>query len=116
MPVTPAEQRAWQLRAVAVLTDLIGRSIKEGLPVLEWTVDYAGVGVAGRAVTGTAAERRAAVQAWCDTLGIEYGERRWPGGGTAIRCETPDGHITGRGLCRIALTADIQKDEEDEDG
>ena len=115
MTVTPAEQRAWQLRAAAVLTDLLKRAADEDLPVLLWSVDHAGVGVIGRAVSGPPADRRAAVRAWCTALGIEYAEHHWPSGGSAIRCRTPDGYTTARGFCRIVLTADVQAGEEGED-
>lgn len=115
MTVTPAEQRAWQLRAARVLADLLERAAAENLPVLQWIVDHAGVGVTGRAPLGTAAERRAAVQAWCEALGIEYAEHHWPSGGSSILCKSPDDYRMDRGLCRIALTADIQAGEEDED-
>lgn len=112
MTVTPAEQRAWQIRACAVLGDLLERAARDELPVLLWSVDHAGVGAIGQSLLGTAAERRAAVRAWCDALGIEFKEHHWDSGGSAIRCVTPEGHQTQRGLCRIVLIADIQAGEE----
>ena len=42
------EQMAWQLRAARVLTDLLERGTREGLPVLEWTISHTGAQVTGR--------------------------------------------------------------------
>ena len=36
------EQMTWQLRAARVLTDLLERGAREGLPVLEWTISHTG--------------------------------------------------------------------------
>ena len=42
------EQRSGQLRAARVLTGLLERADREGLPVLEWTISHHGAQVTGR--------------------------------------------------------------------
>ena len=68
------EQMAWQLRAARVLTDLLERGAREGLPVLEWTISHTGAQVTGRCYAQPGAARRAALAAWAAALGIRLGE------------------------------------------
>lgn len=51
------EQMAWQLRAARVLTDLLERGAREGLPVLEWTISHTGAQVTGRCYAQPGAAR-----------------------------------------------------------
>ena len=51
------EQMAWQLRAARVLTDLLERGAREGLPVLEWTISHTGAQVTGRSYAQPGAAR-----------------------------------------------------------
>ena len=48
------EQIAWQLRAARVLTDLLERGTREGLPVLEWTMSHTGTQSQAGATPGRA--------------------------------------------------------------
>ena len=54
------EQMSWQLRAARVLTGLLERGDREGLPVLEWTISHHGAQVTGRSYAQPGRARRAA--------------------------------------------------------
>ena len=64
------EQRSWQLRAARVLTGLLQRADRDGLPVLEWTISHHGAQVTGRSYAQPGSARRAALAAWAAALGI----------------------------------------------
>ena len=58
------EQMTGQLRAARVLTGLLERGAREGLPVLEWTISHVGAQVTGRCYAQPGTARRAALAAW----------------------------------------------------
>ena len=60
------EQMSWQRRAARVLTGLLQRGDREGLPVLEWTISHNGAQVTGRSYAQPGSARRAALAAWAD--------------------------------------------------
>ncbi len=68
------EQMSGQLRAARVLTGLLERGDREGLPVLEWTISHNGAQVKGRSYAQPGSARRAALAAWAAALGITLGE------------------------------------------
>ena len=68
------EQMSGQLRAARVLTGLLQRGDREGLPVLEWTISHNGAQVTGRSYAQPGSARRAALAAWAAALGITLGE------------------------------------------
>ena len=109
-PSGSGEQMAGQLRAARVLTGLIERGAREGLPVLEWTISHVGAQVTGRCYAQPGAARRAALAAWAAALGISLGEEYHHDSrittitGTAKRERTPHGFAT------ITLTGDIWED------
>ena len=76
------EQMAWQLRAARVLTDLLERGAREGLPVLEWTISHTGARVTGRCYAQPGAARRA-----CSPSGVRFGVFSKPSTGNARRRE-----------------------------
>jgi len=47
-PPGSGEQMARQLLAARLLTGLLERGAREGLPALEWTISHAGAQVTGR--------------------------------------------------------------------
>ncbi len=104
------EQMAGQLRAARVLTGLLERGAREGLPVLQWTISHAGAQVTGRCYAQPGAARRAALAAWAAALGIRLGEEYHHDSrittitGTAKRERAP------HGLATITLTGDIWED------
>ena len=53
------EQMTWQLRAARVLTNLLERGDREGLPVLEWTISHNGAQTTGRSYAQPGSARRA---------------------------------------------------------
>ena len=101
------EQMAGQLRAARVLTGLLERGAREGLPMLEWTISHAGAQVTGRCYAQPGAARRAALAAWAAALGIRLGEEYHQDSrmititGTAKR---------EQGFATITVTGDIWED------
>ena len=51
------EQMTWQLRAARVLTDLLERGDREGLPVPEWTISHNGAQVSRAVPAGPRSPR-----------------------------------------------------------
>ena len=104
------EQMAWQLRAARVLTDLLERGTREGLPVLEWTISHTGARVTGRCYAQPGAARRAALAAWAAALGIRLGEEHHQDSRMTTITGTAKRERTRHGFATITLTADIWED------
>jgi hypothetical protein len=101
------EQMARQLRAARVLTGLLERGDREGLPVLEWTISHNGAQVTGRSYAQPGSARRAALVAWATALGITLGEEYH----RDSRMTTITGtKRTRHGFATITLTGDIWED------
>src|SRR5512135_1127014 len=67
-------QLTGQRRAARVLTGLLQRGDREGLPVLEWTISHHGTQVTGRSYAQPGSARRAALAAWAAALAITLAE------------------------------------------
>jgi hypothetical protein len=104
------EQMAGQLRAARVLTGLIERGAREGLPVLEWTISHAGAQVTGRCYAQPGAARRAALAAWAAALGIRLGEEYHHESRITTITGTAKRERTQYGFTTITLTGDIWED------
>ena len=104
------EQIAGQLRAARVLTGLIERGAREGLPVLEWTISHAGAQVTGRCYAQPGAARRAALAAWATALGIQLGEEYHQDTRMTTITGTAERERTQYGGATITLTGDIWED------
>jgi hypothetical protein len=61
---------AAQVRGVALLTDLLMKAGKEGLPVAAWWLTSKG-NLSAHCVGATDLERRASFEAWADLLGAK---------------------------------------------
>ena len=105
----------WQLRAARVLTDLVERGDREGLPVLEWTISHTGAQVTGRSYAQPGAARRAALAAWAAVLGIKLGEeyhqdsRMTTITGTANRERTRHGFAAVVPATRLVIVAGYRR-------
>ena len=104
------EQMAWQLRAAQVLTGLLERGDREGLPVLEWTISHTGAQVTGRCYAQPGAARRAALATWAAALGIRLGEEYHQDSRMTTITGTAKREPAGHGLATITLTGDIWED------
>ena len=104
------EQRSWQLRAARVLTGLLERADREGLPVLEWTISHNGAQVTGRSYTQPGSARRAALAAWAAALGIKLGEEYHQDSRMTTITGTARPDRTRHGSAAITLTGDIWED------
>ena len=104
------EQMAWQLRAARVLTDLLERGAREGLPVLEWTISHHGAQVTGRSYAQPGAARRAALAAWAAALGITLRDEDHHDSRMTTITGTAQRERTRHGLTTITLTGDIWGD------
>jgi hypothetical protein len=104
------EQMAGQLRAARVLTGLIERGAREGLPVLEWTISPAGAQVTGRCYAQPGTARRAALAAWAAALGIQLGEEYHQDSRMTTITGTAKPERTRPGVATITLTGDIWED------
>jgi hypothetical protein len=87
--ISRAEQHRWQRQAAAVLVRLLEMAAREDLPVISWTVSYAGAVLTGavlRIDDRGGAGRRADWAAWRDALGMPDTERadEIPGGETRL--------------------------------
>jgi hypothetical protein len=111
-PITDREQLGWQRRAVRVLTGLLERAHRDGLPVVQWSVTHAGAGLAGRCLRGEAARRRADFDAWCAAL--EATERRERRQGSTTHLYAVARHYDG--LVSVALLADLYDDQDEAAG
>ena len=104
------EQMAWQLRAARVLTDLLERGTREGLPVLEWTISHNGTQVTGRSYAQPGSARRATLAAWAAALGITLGEEYHQDSRMTTTTGTAERDRTRHGSAAITLTGDIWED------
>ena len=101
------EQMAWQLRAARVLTDLLERGAREGLPVLEWTISHTGAQVTGRSYAQPGAARLAA---WAAALGIRLGDEYHQDSRMTTITGAAKRERTRHGFATITLTSDIWED------
>ena len=101
------EQMAWQLRAARVLTDLLERGAREGLPVLEWTISHTGAQLTGRSYAQPGAARRAALAAWAAALGIKLRDEYHQDSRMTTITGTANRERTRHGFATITLTGDI---------
>ena len=104
------EQMAWLLRAARVLTGLLERGAREGLPVLEWTISHTGAQVTGRCYVQPGAARRAALAAWATALGIRLGEEYHRDSRMTTITGTAKRERTRHGFATITVTGDIWED------
>ena len=104
------EQMAWQLRAARVLTDLLERGTREGLPVLEWTISHNGAQVTGRSYAQPGAARRATLAAWAAALGIRLRDEYHQDSRMTTITGTAKRERTRHGFATITLTSDIWED------
>ena len=104
------EQMTGQLRAARVLTGLLERGAREGLPVLEWTISHTGAQVTGRCYTQPGAARRAALAAWATALGITLGEEYHHDSRITTITGTAKPERIRHGFTTITLTGDIWED------
>ena len=104
------EQMTWQLRAARVLTDLLERGAREGLPVLEWTISHNGAQVTGRSYAQPGAARRAALAAWAAALGIRLRDEYHHDSRMTTITGTANRECTRHGFATITLTGDIWED------
>jgi hypothetical protein len=106
-PITDAERLGWQRRAVRVLTELLARAQRDGLPVMRWTVQPL-AGLVASVDSKGAAQRRADWDAWRRVLGA----RPWPehtsSGGTTYLHAVAE-HIDG--LVTVAVLAELYDEE-----
>jgi len=104
------EQMARQLRAARVLTGLLERGDREGLPVLEWTISHNGAQVTGRSYAQPGSARRAALAAWAAPLGITLSEEYHQNSRMTTITGTAKRERTRHGSATITLTGDIWED------
>ena len=104
------EQMSGQLRAARVLTGLLQRGDREGLPVLEWTISHNGAQVTGRSYAQPGSARRAALAAWAAALGITLGEEYHQDSRMTTITGTAKPERTRHGPAAITLTGDIWED------
>jgi membrane protein required for beta-lactamase induction len=104
------EQMTWQLRAARVLTGLLERGDREGLPVLEWTISHNGAQVTGRSYAQPGSARRAALAAWAAALGITLGEEYHQDSRMTTTTGTAKRERTRHRSAKITLTGDIWED------
>jgi len=104
------EQMTWQLRAARMLTGLLERGDREGLPVLEWTSSHNGTQVTGRSYAQPGSARRAALAAWAAALGITLGEEYHQDSRMTTITGTAKRERTRHGSAAITLTGDIWED------
>ena len=104
------EQMTWQLRAARVLTGLLQRGDREGLPVLEWTISRNGAQVTGRSYAQPGSARRAALAAWAAAIGITLGEEYHQDSRMTTIAGAAKRERTRHGFATITLTGDIWED------
>ena len=104
------EQRSGQRRAARVLTGLLQRADREGLPVLEWTISHNGAQVTGRSYAQPGSARRAALAAWAAALEITLGEEYHQDSRMTTITGTAQPDRTRHGSAAITLTGDIWED------
>ena len=104
------EQMSGQLRAARVLTGLLQRGDREGLPVLEWTISHNGAQITGRSYAQPGSARRAALAAWAAALQITLGEEHHQDSRMTTITRTAKRERTRHGPAAITLTGDIWED------
>ena len=104
------EQRSGQLRAARVLTGLLQRGDREGLPVLAWTISHHGAQVTGRSYAQPGSARRAALTAWAAALEITLGEEYHQDSRMTTITGMAERERTRHGSATITLTGDIWED------
>jgi hypothetical protein len=106
-PVTEREQLGWQRRSVRVLAELLERALREGLPVVGWSVANAGTGLVARCFANDPARRRADFDAWCQALGATPWPERTSGSVKHLHAVAkPCGDVA-----YVAVMADLFEDE-----
>ncbi len=103
-------QMSGQLRAVRVLTGLLERGDREGLPVLAWTISHNGAQVTGRSYAQPGSARRDALAAWAAALEITLGEEYHQDSRMTTIAGTAQRERTRHGSATITLTGDIWED------
>jgi hypothetical protein len=105
-PVTDAERRAWQRRALRVLAQLLDGRGSE-LPLLSWTVATR-ARLLGHVESHDPVTGRQHLEAWVRALGAT--PREWDSGlYTTLSAERKDYN----GLVDVGLVADLDKPEDD---
>ena len=102
-------QLSGQLRAARVLTGLLQRGDREGLPVLEWTISHNGAQVTGRSYAQPG-RPAAALTAWAAALEITLGEEYHQDSRMTTITGTAQRECTRHGSATITLTSDIWED------
>jgi len=110
-PITDAERLGWQRRAVAVLTELLARAQRDGLPLMRWTVQPR-AGLIASPDSTDPAQRRADWDVWCRVLGA----RPWPEHTSSGRTHLHAVAERVDGLVTVAVLADLLHDEPEEVG
>jgi hypothetical protein len=105
-PITDRQQLGWQRRAVHVLTGLLERAHRDGLPVVLWSVSDAGAGLVGRCFAHDPARRRVDFGTRCSVL--DATERREGCQGSTTHLFAVARHYDG--LVSVALVADRYDD------
>lgn len=112
---TLKDRQRWQRRAVMVLGELLQRAWDEDLPVIAWTVGYAGAQLTGHVYTTTDApgreDQRRAWERWTATVGATPWKEHTSGDRTHLHAVVKDYD----GLVDIAIVADVLDEELPED-
>ena len=103
-------QMSGQLRAARVLTGLLERGDRKGLPALEWTISHHGAQITGRSYAQPGTARRAALTAWAAALEITLGEEYHPSSRMTTITGMAERERTRHGFATITLTGDIWED------
>jgi hypothetical protein len=107
------EQITWQRQALAVLDTLLAQSLKTGLPRLQWTIGNAGCSLVGRSTVRPSTDRRAAIEAWADALGLNVKEHEHRSGMITLTAHAAPLRV-GKLSATIALTSDIWPEDDDQ--
>lgn len=108
-----SEQIVWQRQAIAVLDSLLAKAVKAELPRLHWEISDAGVGIIGRSTVHPSTDRRAAIQAWADSLGLKVQENKHQSGMVTLIAHEKQKQF-GKLWATIALVADIYPDDDED--
>jgi hypothetical protein len=107
------EQVTWQRQAIAVLDTLLAQSLKTGLPRLQWTIGNAGCSLVGRSIDRPSTDRRAAIEAWAEALGLTAKDHEHQSGMITLTAHAAPLRV-GKLSATIALTADIWPEDDDQ--
>lgn len=107
-PITEREQLGWQRRSARVLAGLLERALREGLPVVGWSVAHAGTGLVAHCFAHDPTRRRADFDAWCQALGATPWPERTSGSTTHLHAVAK----SYQELAYVAVVADLFEDEE----